>query len=70
VAAGAALCVWLVVGDVLVASHAGCAVGAHLGFVNVVAGLALCVAFALRNVAQPVKTWQLAGFVTAGAAGL
>jgi len=70
VAAGAALCVRLVIRDILVAGHASCAIGAHLGFVNVVAGLAFCVAFALRDVAELVKTWQLAGFVTAGAAGL
>jgi len=70
VAAGAALCVWLVVGDILVARHASCAIGAHRGFVNVVARLAFHVAFALRDFAELVKTWQLTGFVTAGAAGL
>ena len=69
-AAGAALCVWLVVGDVLVAGHASCAIGAHLGFVNVVAGLALRVAFAQRDIAELVKTGQLSSFVTARAAGL
>ena len=70
VAAGAALCVWLVVGDVLVAGHAGCAVGAYLGFVNAVACRALCVALALRLGRNAMKPWKLDNRVTAGAAGL
>lgn len=69
-AARATFRVGLVIGDILVTGHAGCAVGAHLDLVNVVAGCALGVAFPLRNIPQAVQTWQLGDFVTAGAAGL
>jgi hypothetical protein len=57
VAPGAALCVGLVVRDVFVTGHAGCAIGAHRGFMNVVAGLALRVAFAFGDIAKAVKPW-------------
>ena len=69
-AAGAALGVGLVVGDVLVTGHAGCAIGVYLGFVNVVAGLAFGVAFALRLGRDAMKPRQLGDFVTATAPGL
>lgn len=69
-AARAALCIGLVVGDVLVADHAGRAVGAHLSFVDTVARCAVGVAFAQRDIGETVKPWQLGDFVTVCAAGL
>lgn len=69
-AARAAFCVRLVIRDAFVTGHAGCAIGSHLGFVNVVACRALAVAVALRCIGDPVKTGQLGDFVTATAAGL
>jgi hypothetical protein len=70
VASRATLRIGFVIGDVLVTTHAGCAIGAYLGFVNAMAGLALRVAFALRDTRDAVKPWQLSSFVTAAARGL
>ena len=69
-AARAALGIGLVVGDVLVTGHAGCAIGVYLGFVNVVAGLAFGVAFALGLRWNAMKPRQLGDLVTAAALGL
>jgi hypothetical protein len=69
-AAGAALCVGFVVGNVFMTGHAGLAIRPYAGLMNVVAGLALRVAFAQRDIAELVKTGQLSSFVTARAAGL
>ena len=69
-AARATLRVGLVIRDIFVAGHAGCAVSAHLGFMNVVACGAFRVAHTLQRVRDPVKTGQLSGFVTATALGL
>lgn len=66
-AAGADLGVWLVVGDVGVAIHAGSAVGAHSCPVNIVAGGALemtLVSWVARN---SMKPGELLAFVTAAA---
>ena len=68
-AARATLRVGLVIRDIFVAGHAGGAVSAHLGFMNVVACGALRVAHTPRRVRDPVKTGQLRGFVTAAALG-
>jgi hypothetical protein len=54
VAACASLGVGFVVGDVLVTAHAVCAVGPHLGFVNVVACRAFGVTRAPRLVRNPM----------------
>jgi hypothetical protein len=70
VAAGAALRVGFVIGDVFVAGHAGRAVGAYCGFVNAVACSALAVALALGLGRNAMKPWELANRVTAGATGL
>ena len=70
VAACAALRVGFVIGDVFVAGHAGCAVGAYRGFVNAVARRAFGVALALGLGRNAMKPWQLVGRVTSGAAGL
>lgn len=69
-AAGAAFCVWFVVGDVFVAGHAGCAVGADLGFVNVVACGAFRVAFARGIIRNAMKPWELRNLVAPSAARL
>ena len=69
-AARATLRVGLVIRDIFVAGHAGCAVSPHPGLVNVVACGAFPMAHALRRVGDPVKPWQLSDFVTAAALGL
>ena len=69
-AARASLRVGFVVGDILVAVHAGCTVGPHLGLVNVVAGRAFGMPFAPRLVRNAMQPWQLVDLVTAAATGL
>jgi len=69
-AARATLRVGLVIRDIFMAGHAGCAVSAHFGFMNVVACGAFRVAHTLQRVRDPVKAGQLSGLVTATALGL
>ena len=70
VAARAALRVGFVIGDVVVTSHARGAVCPYLGLVNAVAGFALGMTFALRNIRDSMKARKLGGFVTTIARGL
>jgi hypothetical protein len=70
VAAGADLGVGLVVGDVGVALHAVCAVGAHLRSMDVVAGGALEMALSSWVVWNPVKARELDDLVAARASRL
>ena len=69
VAAGAALCVWLVVRDVVVAFHARRSIGANRGAVDVVASSAVGVTGALWAVWDAVKARQTGALVAARAAG-
>lgn len=69
-AARAAFRIRLVIGHILMAVHAACAVGANLDLVNVVAGGALGMAFSQRDIGQSVQPRQRLDLVTAGAAGL
>lgn len=62
--------VGLVIGDILMTVHAARAVGANLDLVNVVAGGALGMAFAQRDIGQLVQPRQQPDLVTTGAAGL
>ena len=69
-AARATLRVGLVIRDIFVAGHAGCAVGAYRGFVNAVACRAFAVALALRLRWNAMEPWQIGDRVTAGATRL
>ena len=62
--------VGLVIGNILMAVHAACTVGANLDLVNVVAGGALGMAFSQRDIGQSVQSRQRLDLVTTGAAGL
>lgn len=69
-AARAAFRTGLVVGDVLMAGHAACAVGTNLELVNVMARGALGMAFSYRDIGQSVQPRQRVDLMTAHAAGL